>query len=128
MGIPVTSDEEFDLQFEQMDETGLGKIEWESFSNFLSGADDDRRKAKSSSLIESENGEAQLSLESISTINKLFEENKVHSSAWGDGHLNQEVQDEYLLDLTQLRAKLLSKEVVNQVSLDVFNSFFGQIA
>ena len=113
-----------------MDEHKLGKIAWENFSNFLQGPDESNRKAKESSLILSEDGQNQLSLEFISTIIQLFEDNKFHCSEWTDGELSQETveNDEYLLDLVKLREKLGAQDAAdNQASLEAFDSFFGKL-
>ena len=113
-----------------MDEHKLGKIAWENFSNFLQGPDESNRKAKESSLILSEDGQnQQLSLEFISTIIQLFEDNKFHCSEWTDGELSQETidNDEYLLDLVKLREKLRTQAADNQTSLEAFDSFFGEL-
>ena len=111
-----------------MDEHKLGKIAWENFSNFLQGPDESNRKAKESSLIISEDGQNQLSLEFISAIIQLFEDNKFHCSEWTDGELSQETieNDEYLLDLGKLREKLRSQGD-SQASLEAFDSFFGEL-
>lgn len=90
MGVQIVSQEDFDEKFDEMDENKDGLVNYQELEDYLSAAmqqerGDSQRDGSFSqnpfAAADENDGTRQLTLEFISIMTKLFEDNKVHESA-----------------------------------------------
>lgn len=153
MGIPITSEDEFNYQFMQIDEDNVSgyfacailakfhqskfvllqddMVNFADLERFLTSPDE-AGELRGSSFVRKQNdagGAPQLSLESISAITQLFEDNKVHSTALTEGTYSGDSPDgEYTLNLAKVREKLAASDNKVELSLEAFDCFFDYSA
>ena len=106
-------------------------VNFADLEKFLTSPDEDGA-LRGSSFVRKQNdagGAPQLSLESISAITQLFEDNKVHSTALPEGSYSGDNPDgEFTLNIAKVREKLALSANKVELSLEAFDCFFDNSA